>query len=162
MNTMTSLPDTARVWIYQSPRPLTDKELHYIRHELQNFLSSWDSHGNELKGYGEIRYGHFIVLAVDQEHNAPSGCSIDKSVSLMQGIGKELGIDFTDKSNVCYLDENEQVQAIDFRDIKSAISEGIIKKDTPVFDNSLTHYGQYADGWPQEAEKTWLKRYFNG
>lgn len=157
---MTTLPETARVWIYQSPRTLTDKELHYIRHELQNFLSSWDSHGNPLKGYGEIRYGRFIVLAVDQEHNVPSGCSIDKSVMLMQAIGRELGIDFLDKSNVCYLDNDENVQSVDFRSIKSAVADGRITPETPVFDHSITHYGQYEGSWPQKAVNTWLKRYF--
>lgn len=160
MSTMTALPETARLWVYQSPKTLSDKELHYIRHELQNFLSSWDSHGNPLKGYGEIRYGRFVVIAVDQEYNVPSGCSIDKSVSLMQGIGKELGVDFLDKSNVCYLDENEQVQSVDFRSLKTAVSEDKITSDTLVFDNSITNYGQYESGWPKRAADTWLKRYF--
>ena len=43
------LPATARVWIYQASRPLTDTELTAVQPALQQFAEAWTSHGRTLR-----------------------------------------------------------------------------------------------------------------
>ena len=44
-----SLPQTARIWIYQCNRSFTLDEIQEISNKLQTFLEGWTSHGVDLK-----------------------------------------------------------------------------------------------------------------
>ncbi len=78
------LPESSRVWIYQANRSLSEQELQEINTKLEDFITQWTAHGANLKASFEIRYKRFIILALDQELNAASGCSIDASVHFIQ------------------------------------------------------------------------------
>ena len=71
------LPETARIWVYQSDRELDDAQLSAMRSSLKNFIEEWTRHGKDLKGSYTILYNHFIVLGVDESFNEVSGCSIE-------------------------------------------------------------------------------------
>jgi len=74
-----TLPDSARIWIYQANRTFTDAEMAEIRTDLEAFLTQWTAHGADLKAGYELPYSRFIVLGLDQTHAGASGCSIDAS-----------------------------------------------------------------------------------
>jgi hypothetical protein len=50
---------------------------------------------------------HFAVLAVDEQVEMPSGCSIDSSVKLMKDIGNEFQIDFFNRLKLIVEREGE-------------------------------------------------------
>jgi len=52
-----SLSDTARVWIYQCNRALTEGELSEIEADIKEYLSGWVSHGSLIRSAFELRYG---------------------------------------------------------------------------------------------------------
>lgn len=62
-----SLPETARVWIYQSNRSFSAEELLEIETKLRAFVEEWTAHGIGLEASYQIRYNRFIVLALNQE-----------------------------------------------------------------------------------------------
>ncbi|HSM62734.1 MAG TPA: hypothetical protein VK833_02230, partial [Gillisia sp.] len=62
----------------------------------------WTAHGATLNSSFEIRYKRFIILALDQEINAASGCSIYASVHFIQQLEKDYNVDLLDKMNVSY------------------------------------------------------------
>ncbi|MFN3381454.1 MAG: hypothetical protein ACK41O_18485, partial [Runella zeae] len=88
----------ARVWIYQANRSLTHDEVSTLTETLIAALDGWEAHGLALTASGKIFLNRFVVIAVDESKELPSGCSIDKSTRWMQEIGGQWGIDFFDRS----------------------------------------------------------------
>jgi len=84
MTTYNILPDTTRVWIYQAQTPFTENKIAEIRQHISNFTTSWVSHNNQLRAFGDIYHNQFIVLMVDESLAGASGCSIDKSVHFIK------------------------------------------------------------------------------
>ena len=94
------LPGDARIWIYQSDRKFSDKEVEEITQKTKEFVTQWTAHGSNLTAGFEIRHGRFIIFGVDQTEVQASGCSIDASVVFIQSLEKEYDVNLLDKMNV--------------------------------------------------------------
>lgn len=149
----------ARVWVYQANRNLTADEVGTVTETLKAALEGWQAHQQDLLASGKVFLNRFVVLAVDESQELPSGCSIDKSVHWLQEIGTRLGIDFFDRS-VAYLDEMGHIQTLTLPQIKSAVAAEQLTPDTTVFDNLVATKAQWMSRWKVRAGDTWLKRYF--
>ncbi|MFN4145953.1 MAG: hypothetical protein ACK4GN_09035 [Runella sp.] len=149
----------ARVWVYQANRSLTHDEVQLITDMLKAALEGWQAHQKDLLASGKVFLNRFVVLAVDESHEMPSGCSIDKSVHWLQEIGERLNVDFFDRS-LAYLDEAGQVQTLALPQIKAAVTSEQLTPDTTVFDNLVANKAQWMGRWKVRAADTWLKRYF--
>ena len=160
MDATLNIPLEAKAWIYQSPAPFNTSQIDIIENELTNFIASWESHGVALKGSFEIIANQFILLAVDERTKDATGCSIDKSVSIIKKLETLLNLNLTDRSLVAY-ELNNQVKTIDFRNIKTLIESGEINPNTPIFNLSITNYGEFLSSWKIKAIDSWIKRYFN-
>lgn len=110
------LSKNARVWVYQSNRTLTDSEKQQISSRLDDFTSSWAAHGAKLMCESTILGDYFIVLAVDDRFEMPSGCSIDSSIKLMKEIGNEFQIDFFNRLKLIVEKEGE-IKIIHFSEL---------------------------------------------
>ena len=99
-----TMPPTARVWVYQSSRPLASEEISAVEQALGVFVRQWTSHNTRLHAAGEVRHARFIILAVDESQSGASGCSIDKSVAFMKSLQASLGIDLFDRMCFTYLE----------------------------------------------------------
>ena len=88
-----TLPETARIWIYQCNRSFSDSELEEISKKTSVFLEEWAAHGADLQAGFEIKYKRFIVIALDQKINAATGCSIDASVKFIQDLETTYKVD---------------------------------------------------------------------
>ncbi|GAA4405316.1 hypothetical protein GCM10023187_23540 [Nibrella viscosa] len=152
------IADNARLWVYQANRPLTPEEVTRVEQALQSALNGWAAHGHPLLSSARVVKNRFVLVAVDENHALPSGCSIDASVHFLQAIGKQLGVDFFDRS-VAYIAANGSVQTLTLPQLKAAVAEGVLTPETTVFNNLIA---QKADlpGWKVKAGDTWLKRYF--
>jgi len=155
-----TLPDAARIWIYQAERPLTPQECIIAEAEASRFIASWNAHGHQLKAGFELAHSQFLILAVDEDFHAPSGCSIDTSVALIRHLNERFGVDFLDRRKVAVW-ENESVKVYDLSEIKAAVEAGAITKDTLVFNNLLQRLGEWRGKWMIPAGESWLKRYVN-
>ena len=94
------LPDHARVWIYQSNRTFNENQISFLTKDLENFLSQWTAHNQELEASFELPYYRFIVLAINEKKLKASGCSIDASVRYIKKIENKMGVILLDKMNV--------------------------------------------------------------
>lgn len=151
----------ARVWVYQADRALTDSEAGIITETLKASLDTWEAHGKPLTASGKIFEHRFIVIAVDERDELPSGCSIDKSVHWLQEIGQRMNINFFDRS-LAYLDEHNQVQTVPVPKIKAAVLTETILPSTIIFDNQVATKAQWMTKWKTAASHSWLNRYFTG
>lgn len=153
-----TLPESARVWIYQSNRSLTDEELMEIRQDLETFLARWTAHGNDLKAGYEIKYKRFIIIALDQSSQNATGCSIDASVHFIQGLEKKYDILLLDKMNVSYK-QGAYVAYKSLIDFKTMAKQKAISKNTIVFNNLVTNKGEYLEHWEVPASESWHARF---
>jgi hypothetical protein len=153
------LPETSRVWIYQASRTLTEAELTQIRSGIEQFLTDWTAHGSDLKAGYDIRYKRFLIIGLDQEQTAASGCSIDASVHFIQGLEKEFKIDLLDKMNVSYK-QGDYIAYKSLKDFKKMAKDRAISKNTIVFNNLVADKFEYENYWEVPALESWHKRFF--
>ena len=81
---LTSLPDSARVWIYGTDRPLTPEERDALMVDLRAFVDIWTAHGTALRAGVEWIEDRFAVVAVDEASAPASGCRSGASASPCQ------------------------------------------------------------------------------
>lgn len=155
----TRFPDHSRVWIYQAGRELNPQELTTVEKALQEFTGSWSAHGKPLSAAGLIRYNRFIILMVDEDHEAPSGCSIDKSASLIRELGTKLGVDFFDRWNIAYR-KGDHILSCSREEFEAKIRQGEITSGTIVFNNLAATKAELEQNWEVSMKDSWHARIF--
>lgn len=153
-----ALPDNARVWIYQSNRSFTEEELTEIKQKIEDFLVEWTVHGKQLNAGYEIRYKRFIIIGLDQEVNAASGCSIDASVHFIQSLEEEYNVDLLDKMNVSFK-QGEFVAYKNLNDFRKMVKDKAVSPKTIVFNNLVNSKAEYLSDWEVSAAESWHKRF---
>jgi tRNA U34 5-methylaminomethyl-2-thiouridine-forming methyltransferase MnmC len=84
-----NLPEESRIWIYQSNRKFSDAEFSEINH-FATFLETWAAHGTSLESSYQLKYNRFIIIAVNQDVQPATGCSIDSSVEFIQSLEQNI------------------------------------------------------------------------
>ena len=153
-----ALTETARVWIYQCNRSFSDSEIEEISEKLTNFLDGWTAHGADLKSGFEIKYKRFIVIALDQEMNPATGCSIDASVKFIQELETDYEVDLMDKMNVSYK-QGDYVAYKTLTDFKKMAKDKAVSKNTIVFNNLVNSKAEYLEFWEVPASESWHSRF---
>ncbi|WGD34475.1 ABC transporter ATPase [Olleya sp. YS] len=153
-----TLPETSRVWIYQANRSFSDSELEEIKSKLDSFIEGWTAHGSDLKAGYDIRYKRFIIIALDQELNVATGCSIDASVTFIQQLEKDYNVDLLDKMNVSYK-QGEFVAHKTLTDFRKMAKDKAVSKKTIVFNNLVTNIGELNESWEVPASQSWHNRF---
>jgi hypothetical protein len=154
-----NLPVESKIWIYQSNRRFTDDELNEIDAELLSFVDSWAAHGTELEASYVLKYNRFIILAVNQEIQMATGCSIDKSVSFIQEIEKKYAVDLLDKMNVTFK-LGEHIAHKTLIDFKKMAKDKAVSENTIVFNNLVNTIEEWSDNWEVPAKESWHSRFF--
>lgn len=155
-----TLPETSRVWIFQANRSFTENELDEIRAKLDEFIENWTAHGSDLQSGYEIKYKRFIVLALNQNLNNASGCSIDASVHFIQQMEKEYNVDLLDKMNVSYK-QGEFVAYKPLNEFRKMAKDRAVSKKTIVFNNLVNNIAEYKENWEVVAEDSWHGRFLH-
>jgi hypothetical protein len=153
-----TLPETSRVWIYQANRSFTENEIEEIKSKLDVFIENWTAHGSDLQSGYEVKYKRFIVIALNQNLNVATGCSIDASVHFIQQLEKEYNIDLMDKMNVSYK-QGEYVAYKTLIDFKKMAKQRAVSKNTIVFNNLVANKAEYLENWEVPASESWHSRF---
>ncbi len=145
-----------KLWIYQSNRILTDAECTRMSELLTDFVQEWTAHGNELLGSFEIKYKLFVFLIVDESKAMVTGCSIDKSVRVLDTIQKELGINLFDRLQIAYRQPQDGAIALAASaDFQAMVDSGVLNETTTVFNNMLTSADDLVDKWEVPLKDSW-------
>jgi hypothetical protein len=153
-----NMDDAARVWVYQSNRAFSESEVEKISKKIELFLSKWQRHGDDLKASYFIKYNQFIIIAVDEDFNQVSGCSIDASVNLMKQLEQEFGTDLTNKLNISFKD-NSNINIVSMADFQKYVKQDKITSNTIVFNNMVVSKGDFKKNWEVAANQSWHKRF---
>ncbi|WP_299625154.1 ABC transporter ATPase [uncultured Tenacibaculum sp.] len=152
------LPNSARVWVYQSDREFTQEEIEVISARALLFIDQWTRHGDDLKGSFAIKYNQFIVLAIDENFNAASGCSIDASVRFIKSLEEEFNVDLMDKMNVSFKD-SDNINIVKLSDFQEYAKQQKITTNTVVFNNMVNTKEEFETKWEVTADKSWHSRF---
>jgi hypothetical protein len=150
-----TLPDSARVWVFGSDRPLSDEATEILMKAVEDHLAEWKAHGEPLTAAYEWRFGRLLVVGVDQRTAGASGCSIDGLFHVLQSIESQLGARLVGGGRVFYRDSNGEVQSVERHELKALRDSGAIRENSVVFDTSLTDLGSLREGFERPARKSW-------
>ncbi|WP_439152929.1 ABC transporter ATPase [Winogradskyella sp.] len=153
-----TLPEESRVWIYQANRSFAEDEITQLNKQLAEFINVWTAHGKDLQAGYKIVYKRFIVIALNQNLNSATGCSIDASVHFIQELEKQYNVDLMDKMNVSYK-QGEFIAYKPLIDFKKMAKNKSVSKNTIVFNNLVTNIAEFKDNWEVPASDSWHSRF---
>lgn len=154
-----TLPKSSKIWIYQSNRKFAELEIDDIKQNLQTFIENWTAHAHPLEASFEIKYNRFIILAVNQEKQAATGCSIDASVQFIQNLEQKFQVDLLDKMNVTFK-TGEHIAFKTLLEFKKLAKEKAVSENTIVFNNLVNNIEELEEHWEIPASESWHNRFF--
>jgi hypothetical protein len=155
-----TLPDASRLWVFGVERTLAEAEQENFLNAVDLFLESWVAHGVPLTCGRDWRWGRFLLVAVDEASEPPSGCSIDAMVGVLKDQERRLGVRILDNTPVWFV-ADEEVQRISRSEFGRLAEEGAVDPETVVFDNTVTRLRDARSGrWQGPARESWHQRAF--
>ncbi len=150
-----SLPDTSRVWVFGSDKPLEPEARATLLKEVDRFLAEWKAHGAPLTTGRSWKHDRFLTIAVDQSTAGASGCSIDGLFRTLKALEPTLGASLVTSGCVFYRDESGNI-VCSSRDRFAALgAEGKVSASTPVFDPTVTSLGEWRARFELKAGESW-------
>ena len=153
------LPEDSKIWIYPSDRKFSDDEMSDIENDLKAFIENWSAHGTGLEASYLLKYNRFIILAVNQEVQPATGCSIDSSVAFIQNLEQKYKVDLLDKMNVTFKN-GEHIAHKSLIDFKRMAKEKAVTANTIVFNNLVNSIEEFNENWEVSASDSWHSRFF--
>ncbi|MBL4668296.1 MAG: ABC transporter ATPase [Flavobacteriales bacterium] len=150
-------PDNAKVWIYQSNKHFDADEIAYLKVQLDEFTSDWESHGELLTGTAELFYDLFVVFFVDEQGDAMCGRAQDASVNFMKKLEGELEVTFLDRMVQSYK-KGDKVEVVRMADYEGLIENKEIDENTIVYNNMVTTKIDFDNHWEVPMKNSWHKQ----
>jgi hypothetical protein len=150
-----NLPGHSRIWIYQSGRELSEAEVNEIKKLAEHFVGEWTAHQQTLHAGFEIFHRIFLVLAVDENRNDASGCSIDKSVHFIRQLETQYKISLFDRFNVAFR-KGEKVLVKSLNDFLKMFKDEKLTDNLHVFNNLLDTKADLHTKWEIPLKESWV------
>jgi hypothetical protein len=151
------LPDQSRVWVYQANRRLRANEIEQISSFLTHEMNAWAAHGAPLNASFEIRFNQVVIVAVNEDVNEASGCSIDASTRWFKLLGDLFHVDFFDRQIAKI--QGEEILLIPLTSIKDFILSAHLLEEDFIIPPQTSDLSQYRNQWLQSVRESWLKKY---
>ena len=150
----------SRVWIYQCNRLLGITEVLEADAVLQDFVAQWNSHGSPVKGFASVFFGQFIIIMADESHTGVGGCSTDSSVRLIKLIEEKFRVNLFDRQLLAFV-VKEKIQLLPLAQLKHAVENGFIDRNTPYFNNTVATKAELEEKWIIPISESWLASRLN-
>lgn len=147
-----------RVIIYPASRPFSAKESKKITETLFDFLPTWAAHGKPLEASFKIEKNQFIIICVDEEQEAVSGCSIDSLGNVMRNLDDEFKLGLFDRMKASFV-ENGEVKTLKLQDFRQGLRSGEISASIQVFDFSKDTYIAFLSDFLLPLRRSWAAIY---
>ena len=150
-----SLPDSSRVWVYGSDRALSGPFADKLLDATDAFLAEWKAHGTDLVSARDWSDDRFLTIAVDQEQEGASGCSIDVLFRTLKTLEKEVGAQIVTSGLVYFRDRGGEIRAATREEFGDLAAKGEVDGDTEVFDLSVITLGEWRARFRSKAGDSW-------
>ncbi|MEO8146601.1 MAG: ABC transporter ATPase [Bacteroidia bacterium] len=151
------LSPSSRIWIYQCNRFLEYDEIEQIKTLAYDFVNNWTAHKQTLHAGFEIFHNLFLVLAVDENVNDASGCSIDKAFGFIKQMENLFKIELLNRMNVAIKNNNE-LQIMHLHNIAKELKSTDLNQIN-VFNNLIETKADLESKWLQPVDESWLKNF---
>ncbi|WP_246197699.1 hypothetical protein [Chitinophaga agrisoli] len=148
---------SSRVWIYQSNRPFNERESLEINEQLHQFASQWLSHGDPVKGYGQLFFNQVVVLMADESATGVSGCSTDGSVRLVKSLERQYEVNLFDRLLLGFI-VKDKLQLLPMAQVAHAFENGYINEDTLYLNNTVLTKQELEEKWLQPVKDSWVMK----
>jgi uncharacterized membrane protein YheB (UPF0754 family) len=148
-------PEQARVWLYQSSRPFSEKEQKEIQEQLYQFYSQWQSHGEPVKGWAGLVFNRYIIIMADETEVQVGGCSTDASMRMIKSLERQYDVHLFDRLSITFL-VNNQVEMLPLQQVQYAIDRSYINAETLVFNNIVGTQKELLENWLIPLKDSWL------
>jgi hypothetical protein len=149
--------DSSKVWIYQSSRLFLMSEALEIETILEQFIASWKSHGDTVKGYGNLFFGQFIILMADETATGVSGCSTDSSVRLVKEIEEKFKVQLFERQTLAFF-VKDKIQLLPLSQLGYAAENEFINAETLYFNNTVLNKKELLQNWIIPIKDSWLSK----
>lgn len=149
--------DDSRVWIYQCSRLFFISEALQMEDMLNDFVKSWNSHGDPVKGYANLLFGQFIILMADETAAGVSGCSTDSSVRLIKSIEQKFNVQMFERQNLAFV-VKDKIQLLPLNQLEYAVENNFINADTLYFNNTVLTKKELLERWLIPVKESWLAK----
>ena len=149
-----SLPDNARVWVFGSSKPLSEKESALLLAKVDEFLADWKAHGEPLTAGRNFSDGRFLTIAADQNSAHASGCSVDGLFRSLKDLETQMKTSLLDRSLVYYSDQSG-VHSVHRDEFTSLAAAGKVNADTIVIDPTVASLGEWRARFHSKAANSW-------
>ena len=149
------LPDSARVWVFGSDRPLKGKNAEILLSEVDRFLAGWKAHGAPLTVGRSWTDDRFLAIAVDQSTAGASGCSIDGLFRTLKSLEPKFKASLVTSGMVFYRDDSGEIMCSPRDRFAELGSEGKVSASTEVFDPTVTSLGEWRARFRLKAGESW-------
>lgn len=146
-----------RAWTYVISKELSDSQLASIQNAGNEFVKGWTAHEQQLHGSFSIFKKRIIVIRVNEDVHAASGCSIDKLTRFIKQLETEFNIELMNRLLVAYQD-GEQVKVAHSSKVKELLQNGGLNADSIVYNTAIANQHEL-EKWEQSLKNTWLNKY---
>ena len=150
-----SLPDSARIWVYGSDRPIDSGKEKQLLDAVDEFLARWAAHGTPLHSARRWDEGRFLTIGVDSTREGASGCSIDGLYRSLKSLEPSLGAQIVTSGLVYYRARDGGINAVSRDEFCSRASRGEITGDSEVFDLSVVNLNEWKSRFKSRAQNSW-------
>ncbi|NLN33345.1 MAG: ABC transporter ATPase [Flavobacteriaceae bacterium] len=151
-----NLSQNSKIWIFQSTRNFNSDEITEIESTLDAFMQEWNAHGAKLTAAYAIPYDRFIVLAVDENIEPASGCSIDSMTRIIKALEEKYKFGLLNRMLVSYKIDDEII-TLPLNEFKQKVKNNEIPEHASVFHNGITKLNEFEEGWELPLEESWVK-----
>lgn len=151
-----NLSNNSKIWIFQSTRNFNAEEITEIESTLDAFMQEWNAHGAKLTAAYAIPYDRFIVLAVDENVEPASGCSIDSMTRIVKALEEKYNFGLLNRMLVSYKIEDE-IFTLPLNEFKQKVKNNEIPEEASVFHNGITKLSEFEESWELPLAESWVK-----
>ena len=124
---------------------------------MDEFVGGWKAHGARLAASYRLIAEQFLIIAVDESAQQATGCSIDKSVHLLQEFGSKENLDFFNRMLV-HVMENGTFTSYSTSELKAAIAEGVVGPNTQIMNTTATTLAESGMG-TIDLSNSWASKF---
>src|SRR5690606_41337230 len=139
-----NLSQNSKIWIFQSNRNFSSEEITDIENTLEPFMKEWNAHGAKLTAAYALPYDRFIVLAVDENIEPASGCSIDSMTRIIKALEEKYKFGLLNRMLVSYKIDDEII-TLPLNEFKQKVKNNEIPEHASVFHNGITKLNEFEE-----------------
>lgn len=150
-----TMPDTARVWVFGAAAPVTGDARDALLSAVDAYLSKWHAHGAPLYCARDWRDDRFLAIAVDEAATGASGCSIDGMFRTLASAEPQIGTSLVGGGNVFWRGRSGEVQSAARSAFIAASKTGDVAMETMAFDTTVSTVGEWRARFERPVAESW-------